>query len=66
MPVIADLRDDIAQYLHTHGLWKKWLKAKQLFETDPSHNPDKPEPKLTAKTKKKQRRLNLELRNSQR
>jgi len=29
-------------------------------------NPDKPEPKLTAKAKKKHRRFNLELRNSQR
>ena len=38
MPVIADLRDDLTQYLRTHGLWRKWLKAKQLFEIDPSHN----------------------------
>ena len=38
MPVIADLRDDIEKYLRGHGLWKKWLKAKKLFENNPSHN----------------------------
>jgi Txe/YoeB family toxin of Txe-Axe toxin-antitoxin module len=38
MPVIVDLRDDIKKYLQTHGLWKKWLKAKRLFEQNPSRN----------------------------
>jgi len=38
MPVIVDLRDDIKKYLQNHGLWKKWLKAKMLFEQNPSHN----------------------------
>ena len=38
MPVIIDLRDDIASYLHKHSLWQKWLKAKRLFEQNPLHN----------------------------
>jgi len=38
MPVIIDLRDDLQKYLRAHGLWKKWLKAKKLFEQNPSHN----------------------------
>jgi len=38
MPVIVDLRDDIKKYLRIHGLWEKWLKAKRLFEKNPSHN----------------------------
>jgi hypothetical protein len=38
MPVIIDLRDDIASYLRKHSLWQKWLKAKRLFEQNPRHN----------------------------
>ncbi len=37
MPVIAELREDIRQYIQKHGLLKKWEKAKRLFENDPSH-----------------------------
>jgi len=37
MPVIIDLRPDIAAFLRKRGLWKKWVKAGKLFETDPSH-----------------------------
>jgi len=37
MPVIIDLRDDIEDYIKKHGLGKKWEKAKNLFENDPSH-----------------------------
>jgi hypothetical protein len=37
MPVISELRDDIEKYINNHGLSKKWEKAKQLFENDPSH-----------------------------
>ena len=37
MPVIADLREDIKQYIQNHGLSKKWGKTKRLFENDPSH-----------------------------
>ena len=37
MPVIADIREDIEQYIKKHGLWKKWEKVKRLFENDPSH-----------------------------
>jgi Txe/YoeB family toxin of Txe-Axe toxin-antitoxin module len=37
MPVIGDLRTDIQLYLKTHGLLRKWQKAKALFENDPSH-----------------------------
>jgi hypothetical protein len=37
MPIIVDLRDDIKQYIEIHGLSKKWEKAKNLFENNPSH-----------------------------
>ncbi|HUV50269.1 MAG TPA: hypothetical protein VMW78_04540 [Anaerolineae bacterium] len=37
MPVIAELRDDIKEYIKRHELSKKWEKAKKLFENDPSH-----------------------------
>jgi Txe/YoeB family toxin of Txe-Axe toxin-antitoxin module len=37
MPIISDLRPDIAAFLRKRGLWKKWRKAQQLFEADPSH-----------------------------
>jgi hypothetical protein len=37
MPIILDLRPDLAAFLRKRGLWKKWLKARQLFENDPSH-----------------------------
>ena len=37
MPIILDLRDDIKRYVHSHGLAKKWQKAKALFESDLSH-----------------------------
>ena len=37
MPVIIDLRADIQVYLRSHGLLRKWQKAKALFENDPSH-----------------------------
>ena len=37
MPAIIDLRADIQGYLRTHGLLRKWEKAKALFENDPTH-----------------------------
>lgn len=37
MPQIPDLRDDLEEYIDRHGLTKKWQKAKELFEKDPSH-----------------------------
>lgn len=37
MPVIMDLRPDIVASLRKRGLWKKWLKAVKLFESNPSH-----------------------------
>ena len=37
MPVIVGLRNDIEHYLQKHGIWKKWEKAKLLFENNPSH-----------------------------
>ena len=37
MPKVLDLREDILKYLRKHGLVKKWQKAKELFENDPSH-----------------------------
>lgn len=37
MAKIAELRDDLHQYLADHGLMKKWLKARTLFENDPFH-----------------------------
>ena len=37
MPVILELRTDIEEYIKKHGLLKKWLKAKKLFEDNPSH-----------------------------
>jgi Txe/YoeB family toxin of Txe-Axe toxin-antitoxin module len=37
MPKIAELRDDLRQYISRHGLENKWRKAKDLFENDPSH-----------------------------
>lgn len=35
MPSIIELRDDIKKYLRSHGLSRKWEKAKRLFEDDP-------------------------------
>jgi hypothetical protein len=37
MPIVLDIRKDIEDYLNTHGLWKKWEKAKFLFESNPAH-----------------------------
>jgi Txe/YoeB family toxin of Txe-Axe toxin-antitoxin module len=37
MPKVLDPREDILKYLRKHGLVKKWRKAKELFENDPSH-----------------------------
>jgi len=37
MPKIGDLRDDLVEYINRHGLDKKWLKARQMFETNPTH-----------------------------
>ncbi len=37
MPIIVDLRDDVKRYIEMHGLSKKWEKAKDLFENNPSH-----------------------------
>ena len=37
MPIIAELREDIRQYIQKHGLLKKWEKAKRLFENSPSY-----------------------------
>jgi Txe/YoeB family toxin of Txe-Axe toxin-antitoxin module len=37
MPKVLDPREDILKYLRKHGLVKKWQKAKELFENDPSH-----------------------------
>ena len=37
MPVILELRPDVSAFLRNRGLWKKWLKASQLFEDNPSH-----------------------------
>jgi len=37
MPIIVDLRDDVKRYIEMHGLSKKWEKAKNLFENNPSH-----------------------------
>jgi hypothetical protein len=37
MPAIMELRPDIVAFLRKRGLWKKWLKAVKLFETDLSH-----------------------------
>lgn len=37
MPLIVDLREDVQKYLKDHGLTRKWIKAKTLFEKDPSH-----------------------------
>ena len=37
MPLVADLREDIKKYIKKHGLSKKWEKAKNFFENDPSH-----------------------------
>ena len=34
---VLDPREDILKYLRKHGLVKKWRKAKELFENDPSH-----------------------------
>ena len=38
MPKIAELRLDLQEYLNAHGLWKKWQKAKALFENNPFHS----------------------------
>lgn len=37
MPKISDLRDDLVEYINRHGLEKKWHKARQTFEINPSH-----------------------------
>ena len=37
MPKIAELRPDLQEYINIHGLWKKWVKAKSLFENNPFH-----------------------------
>jgi Txe/YoeB family toxin of Txe-Axe toxin-antitoxin module len=37
MPKIRELRFDLQEYLKVHGLVKKWLKAKTLFENNPFH-----------------------------
>jgi len=37
MPVISEIRDDIKKYIKKHGIFKKWEKAKKLFENSPSH-----------------------------
>ncbi len=37
MPIIADLREDIEEFIQKHGLSKKWERARKLFENDPSH-----------------------------
>lgn len=37
MPKISELRPDLQEYLATHGLTKKWHKAKALFENNPFH-----------------------------
>lgn len=37
MPRIHPLRKDIEEYLKTHGLTKKWEKARALFTANPRH-----------------------------
>jgi len=37
MPKIAELRDDLREYISRHGLEEKWQKAKDFFEKNPSH-----------------------------
>ena len=37
MPVICELRDDIKEYLEARKLFKKWEKAKKLFEQNPEY-----------------------------
>jgi len=37
MPTIIELREDIKVFIKKHSLSKKWEKAKNLFENDPSH-----------------------------
>jgi Txe/YoeB family toxin of Txe-Axe toxin-antitoxin module len=37
VPTIADLRKDLKRYIQIHGLSKRWEKAKNLFEDNPSH-----------------------------
>ena len=37
MPRILDLRADLYEYINKHSLKKKWQKAVELFEKDPSH-----------------------------
>ena len=37
MPVIYELRDDIKEYLEARKLFKKWEKAKKLFEQNPEY-----------------------------
>lgn len=37
MPKILELRKDLEEYIDRHGLRKKWQKAKDLFERNPSH-----------------------------
>ena len=38
MPQILDLREDLQKYIDRYGFRKKWQKAKELFEKDPSHS----------------------------
>ncbi len=37
MPQILPLRDDLTDYLKEHGLTKKWIKVKCLFESNLRH-----------------------------
>lgn len=37
MPRIAELRDDLREYISRHGLERKWERARRLFEKNPSH-----------------------------
>ena len=37
VPIIVPLRKDLEEYLPEHSLQKKWVKAKKLFEDNPSH-----------------------------
>jgi len=37
MKEITDLRADLKDYIRSHGLFKKWGKAKNLFEQNPFH-----------------------------
>lgn len=37
MPTICPLRPDCVTYLQEHGLVKKWMKAKKMFELNPRY-----------------------------